>query len=113
LFPFAVEAGIDAREYWFYTIKEINVTLEGYKKRLATRAAMDYKMVDLIGSSVGRLLSKDAKFPSITEAYPGLFDAGRSEEQEKQEEEAKIAKQTAWLYTFAKGRNARYSKEVK
>jgi hypothetical protein len=110
LFPFAVEAGIDAREYWLYTIKEINITLEGYKKRLATRAAMDYKMVDLIGSSVGRLLSKDAKFPSMAEAYPGLIDAGRSKELE---EEAKLAKTTAWLYQFAERRNAALSKEVK
>lgn len=73
MFPFAIEAGIDAKEFWYYTIPEINGTIEGYKKRLATKAAMDYKLADLIGSSVARLMSKTAKFPKLAEAYPGLI----------------------------------------
>lgn len=85
LFPFAVEAGIDARDYWFYTITEINTTVIGYRKRLATKAAMDYRMVDLMGASVGRLIDKGVKFPSFKEAYPAFqeeMNSGRSEPQE-------------------------------
>lgn len=86
LFPFAVEAGIDAREYWFYTITEINTTIIGYRKRLATKAAMDYRMVDLVGASVGRLIDKSIKFPTFNEAYPAFqsdLKPGRSEPQDK------------------------------
>lgn len=96
MFPFAVEAGIDAREFWYYTIAEINMTIEGYKKRLATQAAMDYKLADLVGASVNRLLSKGAKMPSLEEAYPGLIAPGRPIQQNWQ-----TAKQRLLLYAEA------------
>ena len=102
MFPFALEAGIDAREYWFYTISELNGTIEGYQKRLATQAAMDYKLADLIGISASRLVSKDARFPSFDEAYPN-FKVGRSEDLTDQ----KLAKTKAWLIQYAEANNAK------
>lgn len=37
------------------------------------RASFDHIMADLIGTSVGRLLDKNAKYPSLYDAYPTLF----------------------------------------
>lgn len=100
LFPFAVEAGIEVDKYWHLTIVEINVAVAAYKKRLATKAAMDYKLADLIGSSVSRLLNKGAKFPTIYEAYPGLIEPERPKEQDWQ-----IAKER--LLRYAEAHNAK------
>lgn len=107
LFPFAVEAGIDAREYWLYTISEINMTIEGYHKRLTTKAHMDYKLADLIGISAGRIVSKDIKYPTIEQAYPGLI-AGRSQEDEVN---MKALRTKSWLMQYALANNARRGEE--
>ena len=107
MFPFAVEAGIDAREFWFYSILELNMTIEGYHKRLSTPATFDYKLADLIGVSAGRIVSKDVKFPSIEQAYPGLF-AGRSE---KELMDVKSSKIKSWLTQYAIANNAKHREE--
>lgn len=109
MFPLACRAGIDAREFWYYTLLELNTTVLAYRNNIELRARMDYKLADLIGASVGRLLSKDAKYPTFEQAYPGLGDAGRSEEEERQ---AKLAKTKAWLLTYANAHNAKIG-EVK
>lgn len=101
MFPFAVEAGIDAREYWEYTLLELNVTVAAHRKRLETKAMMDYKLADLIGASVSRLLDKNAKFPTPAEAYPGLIAAGRSQE------EIQAEKTKQWLLKYANAHNAK------
>lgn len=100
MFPFAIEAGIDAKEIWYYTIPEINAAIVGYKKRLATKAAMDYKLADLIGSSVARLMSQNAKFPKLAEAYPGLIEPERPAQQNWQ-----VAKER--LLRYADSHNAK------
>ena len=104
LFPFACEAGINAREYWLYTIEEINMTIMGYRKRLATQATLDYKQADLMASSLSRLMDKNAKFPSISQAYPGLIEPERPQEEDK---EKQLAKTKAWLVQYAMANNAR------
>ena len=106
LFPFAVEAGIDAREYWLYTLAEIQITLKGYKMRLATTAAMNYKQADLISAAVGRLFNKGVKFPPAHEAYPGLIEAPAARSQL----DWRIAKQR--LMKYAQAHNAK-RREVK
>lgn len=76
------------------------MSIEGYKKRLATRAALDYRMVDLIAPSVNRVLSKNAKFPSAAEAYPGLIELERPAQQDW-----RIAKER--LLRYAEAHNAK------
>ena len=100
MFPFAIEAGVDAREFYEYTIIEINLTIDGYRKKLATKAAMDYKLADLIGASVNRLLSKNAKMPTLHEAYPGLIAPERPAQQDW-----RVAKQR--LLQYAEANNAK------
>ena len=102
MFPFAVEAGIDAREYYFYTITEINITIKAYKQRLATKATMDYKLADIIGASVNRLLSKNAKMPTLQETYPGLIVP---ESPSRKQQDWQIAKER--LLRYADAHNAK------
>ncbi|WP_235070573.1 hypothetical protein [Turicibacter sp. TJ11] len=69
---------IGMREEDFYnsTIKQITRYVESYNKQqenqLQEKAFFDYQLANLIGMSVARLLSKDAKFPSFEKAYPFL-----------------------------------------
>lgn len=95
MFPFAVEAGVDAREFWLYTLPELNATIAGYRKRLATKAALDYKLADLIGASVSRLLDKNGKMPLASEAYPGLIEPERPKQQDWQAVKARLLQYAA------------------
>lgn len=60
------------------TYGEIIATITAYNKRnkveAQLQASIQYKLADLIGMSVGRLLDEKTKFPPIEEAFPGLFD---------------------------------------
>lgn len=38
------------------------------------RASFDYLLADLIGRSISRLYSSSGKMPSLSEAYPSLFN---------------------------------------
>lgn len=106
MFPFAVEAGIDAREFWLYTPAEINATLEGYKKRLTTQATLDYAHADTIVRGVAALMDKKNKMPKPHEVYPGLIQEPSRSSQIHPE----IAKQR--LMKFANAHNAK-RKQVK
>jgi len=102
LFPFAVEAGIDAREYWLYTLLEITATLEGYKKRLAAKASLDYNLAALIGANVATLFDKKNKVPTLQQAYPNLFPEDKSRSLKITQD---IAKQR--LMKYAQAHNAK------
>jgi hypothetical protein len=82
LLPFAIEAGIDAREYWLYSIAEINATIAAYKQRLKTKASLDYTLANLIAANVAASFSKNGKVPSIYEAYPNLIEFERPKQQD-------------------------------
>lgn len=84
------------------------MTIEGYRKRIATQANLDYKLADLIGVSAGRIVSKDVKFPTIEQAYPGLV-TGRSEEEKIN---MQAARTKAWLMQYAMANNAKHGEET-
>lgn len=73
-----MEAEIDARDYWDMTYKEIIETIKAYNRRkkadMQFQASIQYRLADLIGASVGRLLDDKIKLPPIEEAFPTLFD---------------------------------------
>lgn len=76
------------------------------KLKLQERAAMDYKLAELIGVSNARLHSSSVKMPAIEEAYPTIFDAKEIEEQRRQtiEEQSAIRfKQFAAQYSKKRG----------
>lgn len=105
MFPFACEAGIDAREFWLYTVEEINMTIEGYKKRVATRAALDYRQADIMAMSINRIIAKDARFPTFNEAYPGFALEEQEDTGRPKQQDWRIAK--ARLLQYAEAHNAK------
>lgn len=62
-------------DYWFLTLAEISQVITAQRAKIKTKAAMDYRLADLMAASLGRLVDDEVKFPSIHEAYPGLFEA--------------------------------------
>lgn len=68
------------------TVAEVQRYIEGYMWRVKVEAQLNYSLADLIGVSVGRLLSSDVIYPTLAEAYPNLFE--KELEQERLEQEA-------------------------
>jgi hypothetical protein len=107
LLPFACEAGIDAREFWQYTLAEILITTEAYKKRLATQAMFIYKTADLTRIGVATLLDKKNKMPKPHEAFPGLIQ----EPSRSGQVDPYIAKHR--MMKFAQNHNAKFMEKNK
>ena len=57
------------------TVAEIQRFMDGATWRMRTKAQFDYTLANLIGISSARMMSKEVKFPSISEVYPNLFEA--------------------------------------
>lgn len=66
--------GLSRQEFYQSTLKEITQCVESYKQqqqsKMEEQAYFDWQLANLIGVSVARLLSKEAKFPKLEEAYP-------------------------------------------
>jgi hypothetical protein len=71
--------GLSRQEFFNSTLKEVTQYVEAYKKqqqnKLEEQAYFDWMLANLIGNSVARLMSKDAKFPKLEEAYPFVKDS--------------------------------------
>jgi len=107
LLPFACEAGIDAKEFWQYSLAEIQLTIEAHKKRLVNQALFTYKQADLIRIAVGSLLDKKVKFPKPYDAFPGLIE----EPSRSAQVDPAIAKQR--MLKFASRHNAKFTEKNK
>ena len=81
------------------------------KREAKEQAARDWTLADLIGRSVSRIYSKDAKLPEVWEAYPALFSEERErivEEREKRQDELSAQR----FKQFAQSFNKKLNKEV-
>ena len=93
---------IGMREEDFYnsTIKQITRYVESYNKQqenqLQEKAFFDYQLANLIGMSVARLLSKDAKFPTFEKAYPFINKDAKTEVDEEWEMEVQHNRLREW-----------------
>lgn len=65
------------------TLAEVERYCEGATWRLKQQAQFDYSLADLIGASVGRLLSSEVTYPTIYEVYPHLFEEEKKIEVEE------------------------------
>lgn len=63
------------------TFAEISRAIESAKRREKRRASFDYVLADLIGRSISRIHSSSGRMPSLSEAYPTLFDQQAEEEE--------------------------------
>lgn len=81
------------------------------KREAKEQAARDWTLADLIGRSVSRLYSKDAKMPEIWEAYPALFgEEKRAIEEERERRQDELSAQR--FKQFAQSFSKRLNKEV-
>jgi len=78
MYPSALEVGINPFDYWEMTFGEISETINAYNRRKKTemqwQASVQYKLADLVGISVGRLLDSNIEFPTLETSFPGLFE---------------------------------------
>ena len=69
------------------TLAEINRAMESKKRQREAeerkQASYDYVLADLIGRSISRLYSSAGKMPSLTEAYPNVFNEEEVESQKQ------------------------------
>lgn len=107
MYPNALEAGISAYDYWEMTYGEIINTIKSYNTRKKTEmqwnASVNYKLADLIGISVSRLLDDNVEFPKIESAFPGLFED--IVEQKPKQQDWKVMKDR--MESYADGWNNR------
>lgn len=107
---------MDYEKYWDMTYGEILLHIKAYNRRkteeMKTQASLNHLLGDLIGASVARLLSKDAKYPTLFETYPGLFEEeARREEELRQEKEWQLYKARIMEYSMANNAKRQAMKE--
>lgn len=62
------------------TFAEIERFLASAKRKEQRKASFDYVLADLIGRSVARIHNSSNHMPSLSEAYPALFNKAEEEE---------------------------------
>ncbi len=102
----AINCGLLEKDFWEMTVAEIERYVEGWTWRQKIQAQFDYNLSNLIGISVGRIIANDSSFPTLEEAYPGLF--GDEQEADYPTEEERITEQSINNFlAFAQQHNAR------
>lgn len=108
ILPFALQSGISISEYWYLTYGEIKATIEAHqantKLRIREQASLHHSLANLIGISVARLMNDKAEYPSLKEAYPGIFS---DLVDEKEPQDWRIAKARLLQYAEANNKKER------
>lgn len=86
----ALDNGITEFDFWNMTIAELVRKIDSQKRikksQQQEKAEFNYMLADLVGRSVARIYSSSAKLPSLSEAYPMLFDSEEAQEERKQQQ---------------------------
>lgn len=108
LLPAALQCGITVSDFWEMTYGEIVITIkaknEVEKNRIREAATLNHHLANLIGLSVARLMDKNAKYPSLQEAFPGMFDDIVQEQQAPKQQDWRVAKERLMQYAEAHNR---------
>lgn len=76
--------GMTESDFYDSTFKQVKRYAESYTTRerakMQEQAFFDYQLANMIGTSVARLFSNDVQYPSIEEAYAGIFDDTNNKE---------------------------------
>lgn len=109
-----LDIGLTEWQFWDMTLAELDRYAESYKRvqkrKAQEKAYADYRLADLIGYSMARLYSQDAKFPEIYDVYPAIFDKEAIEEARAKESEKQLS---AWLQQLAESSKKSLMKEGK
>lgn len=87
----SLDYGIKELEFWEMTpgevIRAVNSKIKTRKLEAQERASYDYILANLIVKGVGISFGANGSFPSIEEAYPGLFNDLVEERNQKVQEQ--------------------------
>lgn len=108
----AINVGLAESDFWEMTKAEIERYMEGAVWRMRMQAQFDYKLADLIGVSVGRLIDNNIEMPEVQRAYSVIFDDETPEAKEEREQTAKMESSINNFLAFANRHNAKLSKGV-
>lgn len=101
--------GMREEEFYKSTLAQVTRYIESYNKQqqseLQEKAYFDYQLANLIGMSVSRLLSKDAKYPEFKKAYPFIGN----DNQERVDEQWKMEVQRIKLREWAEQMNKKFN----
>lgn len=91
------------------TIAEVNRAINSRVRLIEIedrkKASFDYILADLIGRSIARIYNSSNKMPTLSEAYPSLFN---KEDEEEKIQENKIKLSALRFKKFASSYNARF-----
>lgn len=93
------------------SVAEVERYLKGVEWRMKLQAQFDYSLADLIGISVARTISSEAKFPPIEEVYPNLFKKEEQKQVEASKQEIATQNSVNRFLEFAAKHNAKIKKE--
>lgn len=110
-----LELGLTESQFNSMTLAEVKRYIDTYEKKrtrqLKEQAMIEYITCDLMATSIGRLLSKDVKYPAFIDAFSNLFTKEEIEqfeqEQERQKREATIER----LKAMAQAHNDRFKEQ--
>lgn len=103
--------GMTEQEFYNSTLSEVTRYVNAHRKQqeyqMQEKAYFDYQLGNLIGLSVARLMSKEAKYPEFEKAYPFLNNSEPKEVDEDWEMEVHHNKLLEW----AEQMNRKYTEE--
>ena len=112
----ALDYGITEDQFWVMTFAEIERAVSSKvrvrKLQAREKATYDYILANLITRGVSKVLGDKESYPTLEEAYPGVFD-DVVEEQKTKVEEQKMSLSALRFKQFAQSyNNSLKNKEV-
>ena len=97
------------------TLAEVKRYIDTYEKKrtreLKEQAMIEYITCDLMATSIGRLLSKDVKYPTFIDAFSNLFTEEEIKQIEEERAKAKYEQTIARMKAMAQAHNERLDKQ--
>ena len=112
----ALDIGIAEKDFWDMTFAEVQRANESYirvkKVQTQEKAIFDYLLANLITKGVSKVLGDKSEYPTLEEAYPGVFDDVVQEQKAKIEEQ-KMHLSALRFKQFAQSYNKRFEEVAK
>lgn len=110
-----LELGLTESQFNNMTLAEVKRYIDTYEKKrtreLKEQAMIEYITCDLMATSIGRLLSKDVKYPTFIDAFSNLFTEEEIEQIEEERAKAKYEQTIARMKAMAQAHNERLDKQ--